>query len=262
MKTILHSRIYKSTAEDNPPLLILHGLLGVGDNWASMARRYAADGFTTHTIDLPCHGRSPHIKEINIDSFARCVEDYIEYHGMDRAYVIGHSLGGKVAMRLACDSPYIKKLIVADIAPVKYELSSYHRHIFAALNQCCSSFIPSREEASERLSGAGLEDKDIAFLMKSLYHTEDGFYEFRFDFKALESGINSLLAAIDTDKRYEKDTLFIKGGLSTHIIDSHLNEIKTHFPTYEIHTIDNAGHWVHVDAPCEFYDITCNWLKR
>ena len=262
MKTILHSKIYDSPTGSNMPIIILHGLLGTGDNWASISRRYAREGFTTHAIDLPCHGRSPHIEDINIDSFAMCVEDYMEEHHIDRAVIIGHSLGGKVAMRLALDSERVEKLIVIDIAPVTYSLSTYHRGIFNALDRCLSMPIPSREEAAARITGAGIGDIDTAFLMKSLYRTDTGMYDFRFDFMGLERNIHLLLKGIDGDKKYIGEALFIKGGFSNHITEDHCDIIKKHFPHHTIHTIDNAGHWVHVDAPDDFLTKSIMWINE
>lgn len=262
MKTILHSRIYEAATGGNIPIIILHGLLGTGDNWASISRRYACAGFTTHAIDLPCHGRSPHIEEINIDSFARCAEEYMEYHHIEKAIVIGHSLGGKVAMSLAMDSTRVEKLIVVDIAPVTYGLSTYHSQIFTALDKCCSSPITSREEAAARLSSTGIGDIDTAFLMKSLYRTDAGLYDFRFDFKGLHKNIHHLLQGIDGDKKYTGNTLFIKGGLSGYITDNHCDIIRKHFPHHTIHTIDKASHWVHVDASDDFYTKTIQWIKE
>ena len=261
MKTILHSKIYDASTGGNMPIIILHGLLGTGDNWASISRRYAREGFTTHAIDLPCHGRSPHIEDISIDSFARCVEDYMEEHHIDRAVIIGHSLGGKVAMRLALDSERVEKLIVIDIAPVTYSLSTYHRGIFNALDRCLSMPIPSREEAAARLSCAGLGNVDTAFLMKSLYRTDAGMYDFRFDSVGLERNIHQLLKGIDGDKKYTGETLFIKGSLSNYITDEHCDIIKKHFPHHAIHTIDNAGHWVHVDATDDFLTKSIMWIN-
>jgi pimeloyl-ACP methyl ester carboxylesterase len=253
---MLHSRI-EGTGK---PLLIIHGFLGMSDNWKSLASQYASEGFEVHVLDLRNHGKSFHSEDFSYDIMAQDVLEYCQYHNLNQVSIIGHSMGGKVAMLFATKYPdRIEKLVVADIGPKYY--APHHQDILAGLNAIDFSLKPSRTDVEEQLFPFIPDFGTRQFLMKNLYWKEPGQLAFRFNLEVFNKKIEVIGTALPENSIFNKPTLFIRGGNSRYIHDTDLIDIKTHFPDYDLVTIPNVGHWLHAENPKLFFEVTSKFLK-
>lgn len=257
MTEIIHSKIIGT----GKPLLILHGFLGMSDNWKTLGGEYAENGFQSHLIDQRNHGKSFHSENFNYDYLSDDLKRYMQHHNLETANIIGHSMGGKTAMQFACDHPEMtEKLIVADISPKYYP--PHHQEILNALQALDFQKITTRGEADEELSKYIMDYGTRQFLLKNLYWVDQGKLGFRFNLPVLSTKMEEIGENISTTATYEGPTLFLKGDASEYVVESDFPEIKRHFPAAEIDTIENAGHWVHAANPEQFYDKSFAFLNR
>ena len=241
------------------PLLILHGFLGMSDNWKTLGTQFTTE-FQVHILDLRNHGRSLHSEEFNYEIMAQDVYEYCKAHNLENINIIGHSMGGKVAMLLATTYPeLVDKLIVADIGPKFYP--QHHQDILAGLNAVDFSIKPSRGDVEEIMEKYIPDFGTRQFLMKNLFWQEPGQLAFRFNLAVFNHKMDEIGVPLDENSIFEKPTLFIRGGNSRYILDSDFEIIKQHFPNSSIETIANAGHWLHAENPAEFYQIVTSFLK-
>lgn len=251
--------LYSKIEGHGRPLLILHGFLGMSDNWKTLAAQYATLGFQVHVLDLRNHGRSFHSDEFNYDVMAQDIYDYCEAHQLETIDLIGHSMGGKVAMLFATKHPKkINKLVVADIGPKYY--SPHHQTILEGLNAIDFSQKPSRNEVEETLKQYVSDFGTRQFLMKNLYWQTPDQLAFRFNLAVFNKQINQIGTALPEDAVFNKPTLFIRGGNSNYIKDADFDAIKKHFPLAVLETIPNVGHWLHAENPVLFFEITKTFL--
>ena len=252
--------LYSKIEGTGKPLLIIHGFLGMSDNWKSYASLYAEVGFQTHILDLRNHGRSFHSDEFSYDLMAKDVLEYCKENNLEKVAIIGHSMGGKVAMLFATEHPeMVDKLVVADIGPKFY--APHHQDILAGLNAVDFSIKPSRTDIEETLYPFIPDFGTRQFLMKNLYWKEPGQLDFRFNLKVFNEKIDVVGTSLSEDALFENPTLFIRGGNSKYILDTDLSEIKRHFPNFELVTIPNVGHWLHAENPKLFFEETSAFLK-
>ncbi|MBD0850634.1 alpha/beta fold hydrolase [Maribacter arenosus] len=256
MSPSLHSNILGS----GMPLLILHGFLGMSDNWKTLGAQYAQEGLEVHLIDQRNHGKSFHSEDFNYDILAEDLRHYIEEHQLVDNIILGHSMGGKVAMQFAFTYPdLMSKMIVADIAPKYYP--PHHQHIIDGLNILDFDKIKSRGQADTELSKYIADFGIRQFLMKNLYWEQKGKLGFRFNLKVLGNKMGEIGDEISPSDIYEGPSLFIKGDKSEYINESDVDIIKRHFPSAIIETINNAGHWLHAENPVQFFTKTMDFIK-
>lgn len=242
------------------PLLIIHGFLGMSDNWKSLGTLYANEGFQVHILDLRNHGKSFHSDDFNYGVMSQDIFDYCKEHQLQKISVIGHSMGGKVAMLFATNYPEkVEKLIVADIGPKYY--APHHQDIFAGLNAVDFSIHNDRSTVEEILYPFIPDFGTRQFIMKNVYWKTPGTLDFRFNLKVFNEKIESIGEALPEDNHFENPTLFIRGGNSNYILDSDLGNIKSHFPNYQLATIPNVGHWLHAENPKLFFEETSRFLQ-
>lgn len=245
---ILHSKI---TGTGNP-ILILHGFLGMGDNWKTHADKLAKDGFEVHSIDQRNHGRSFHSSEFNYNLMINDLKKYIEFHNIKKTIILGHSMGGKTAMLFAVKYPQlVDKLIVADIAPKVYP--AHHNAILKALNSVDFSVQNSRKLIDEKLSEFIKQPSIRNFLTKSLYRIDKNQFAFRFNLKSLSKNYEEIIIGLPSQTVYDGKTLFLSGEKSAYITEKDKPLIKSHFPNARIEKITAAGHWLHAENPKGFY---------
>jgi len=247
--TILHSKII---GEGNP-LIILHGFLGMSDNWKTLGNKYVEEGFQVHLVDQRNHGKSFWSEDFNYDLLAKDVVDYIQHYELKKVNIIGHSMGGKTAMQIACSySELVEKLVVADIAPKFYP--PHHQNIIDALNMLDLEELDSRSEADselqKHLSSFGVRQ----FLLKNLFWKEKGKLAWRLNLKVLSEKMEEVGENIESSSNFNGPTLFLKGDRSEYVIASDEPTIKNHFPIAIIQTIENAGHWLHAENPEQFFE--------
>jgi esterase len=237
------------------PLLILHGFLGMSDNWKTLATQYVSEGFEVHAIDLRNHGRSFHSDDFNYEIMVQDILEYCQANNLSNIDLIGHSMGGKVAMLFATTYPeMVNKLIIADIGPKFYP--QHHQSILAGLNAVDFSKTPSRIQVDEIVKNYIPDFGTRQFLLKSLYWQTPDQLAFRFNLDVFNLKIDEIGKALPDNKVFEKPTLFIRGGNSNYILDEDLENIKTHFPKAILETIPNVGHWLHAENPKMFFEKT------
>lgn len=248
---ILYSKIEGS----GKPLLILHGFLGMSDNWKTLGTQYAALGFEVHMLDLRNHGRSFHSDVFTYQAMAEDILDYCKEKNIQQMDLIGHSMGGKVAMCVATQHPeLVRKLVVADIGPKYYP--PHHQEILDGLNAVDFSVQPERSEVDAILASYIPDFGTRQFLMKSLYWKEPGQLAFRFNLATFNKEIENVGTALEANAHFDKPTLFIRGGNSKYIKDEDRDTIRFHFPQAVLETIPGVGHWLHAENPKMFFDIT------
>lgn len=245
------------------PMIILHGLFGLSDNWASLAKKWS-EHFTVYAVDLRNHGQSPHSDQWKYWIMAEDVLELIEKENLKNVILLGHSMGGKVAMYLTLDSPQlISKLIVVDIAPRKYPVGN--EDVVAALLKVHPEKLASRKEAEEILSGELHDPGTIQFLLKNLYHKEEAggktHLDWRFNLPVISKNLAVVSEPTDEPAPCDVETLFIRGENSDYISKADEEEIKRVFPRATIQTIEGAGHWVHADKPADVFDAVMKFCK-
>ena len=252
-------KLFSRIEGEGRPLIILHGLFGMSDNWLTHAKKYAELGFEVHVLDQRNHGQSPHSSDFSYQLMADDLLEYMDDHGIGEARIIGHSMGGKVAMLFACQYPdRVERLIVVDIAPKAYPI--HHQQYIDAMRTLDFDKISSRGEADEALGKLITNFAVRQFMLKSLYWVEKGRLAFRFNLDAIEENLNMVGEALLEDAEYVGEALFINGGQSNYITPEDEELIHHHFPLAHLYTIKEAGHWVHAEAAEEFSEVTTQFL--
>lgn len=254
---ILHSKIIG----DHPQhFIITHGLFGQLDNWNTLGKKFA-DHFTTHLVDLRNHGRSFHDEKTSQIAMSEDFANYMNHHGIEKAHLMGHSLGGKVVMHFALDHPEkVDKLIVADMAPKSYK--AHHQEIIKGLKNVDFSKVERRSDVEHFMEGHIPARSVRQFLMKSIYRKKDETYAFRFNLEALSENYDALIQNLLPEKTFDHPTLFLGGEKSDYIQKEDKDLILNYFPKAQIEFVSNAGHWLHAENPNEFFEKSIFFLKR
>ncbi len=248
---------YKSFGEGTP-VVILHGLLGSLDNWQTFARKLGSD-FKVFTVDLRNHGKSPHSSIHTYSAMAGDLLEFFDEQGINKAHVIGHSMGGKVAMEFAIHHPErLLKLIVVDISPRSYE--GTHDEILDALSNLDISIITSRAEADSMLERSIPDFSVRQFLLKNLDRQGDGTFQWKMNLKALEDNYQNINVPVTSGQQLNVPTLVIRGGKSGYVNENDMASFRQLFTTVDLITIPQSGHWVHAEAPDEFYQAVRSFL--
>lgn len=244
---------------DGVPLIILHGLFGSLDNWMGIAKTLG-EHFEVYVLDARNHGQSPHDSEFNYEVMADDLYEFIHVHHIVNPIILGHSMGGKIAMQFAMNYPnMLAKLIVADIAPKLYPV--HHRQIIDGLLSLDFNKIKSRTEADVELSKYISDLSVRQFLLKNLFWVEKEKLAWRFNLPVINQNIEIVGKGLTNIHPFLKPTLFIRGEKSNYILDSDLEDINSIFPNSEVKTIANSGHWVHAEQPQAFMQILREFLE-
>lgn len=249
---------YKSFGQGDP-IIILHGLFGTLDNWQTIAKQLAED-YMVFIIDLRNHGRSPHVDEHTYKAMADDIQVFMSENWLYGAHLIGHSMGGKTAMRLALDYPeLVNKLVVVDMGIKQNEPG--HQAIFEALLELDLENLKSRGEADKEFQKRIDEFGVRQFLLKNLSRKREGGYEWKMNLPVIHRHYNDILEAIEHDDTFDNPTLFLRGGQSDYVLEEDFIAIQELFTDATLETIEEAGHWVHAAAPEEFLRIVRAFLK-
>ena len=255
---LLYSSLSGEDKNGETPLILIHGLFGMGDNLATIARPLA-EFFPVYRLDLRNHGRSPRADSMSFPEMAEDILEFMDANNIPCANLLGHSLGGKVAMQLALDCPErVNRLVVADIAPVAY--SGNHDEVFAGIEAVDLEATQSRRDAEDVLRRYIDEDGVRLFLLKSLYRNDSGRFDWRLNVAAIKQCYEQLRAANQADGVFEGQTLFIKGEDSAYIQTSHGDTIKRLFPHASLKIIQGTGHWLHAEKPTVFNKLVEKFL--
>ncbi len=251
-------KLYYKRYGSGDPLIILHGLLGSSDNWVTIGRRLA-ENFTVYIPDQRNHGLSPHSQIFNYHVMADDMMEFILDHDIETTILIGHSMGGKVAMTFTLDNPsHVEKLVVVDISPRAMAVRDDHLRIIRAMEAVDFNRITTRAEAEEIIAGAIKEERIRLFILKNLHRISHDRLGWRINLQAIHDNLECMSEGIESKRPYQNPVLFVKGGLSDYIAADDLPLIKKLFPQAIIHTIANATHWVNADKP----DAVCRVLSR
>jgi len=241
----LHARVHGS----GKPLIVMHGLFGMSDNWNTLGKKWADKLHrSVHLLDMRNHGRSDWDAPHTYHAMSEDIEQYLGENRLEKAAILGHSMGGKAAMFFATLRPEkVEKLMVADIAPKHYPV--HHQEIINALGYVRSEKPKSRNQAQDLLTEK-INNQGIAFfLLKSLHRREDGIYDWRFNFEQINRDIDKIGEALPPPALYEGPTLFLRGENSDYITDNDIPYLSDHFSDVRISSIENAGHWLHAEQP-------------
>ncbi len=253
---LLHSTIVGNGA----PLLILHGYFGMSDNWRGLGNKFA-ENFEVHLIDQRNHGRSFHSDDFDYELLVEDLHYYITSHHLSKVHLLGHSMGGKVAMLFAVTYPeLVDKLVVADISPKYYK--PHHEHILAALNAVNFSIQDSRKKVEDVLKIYIEEPGVLQFLLKNVYWKTKGELAYRFNIHSLTENNSEVGEALPSFTHFNGPTLFLRGENSNYITKNEASLIEAHFSNASIVTVKNAGHWLHAENPTDFYAEVVTFLNN
>lgn len=240
------------------PLIILHGLFGSSDNWFSLSKIFAKH-FKVYVVDQRNHGLSPHDDMHNYDILTEDLNEFIAGHKISQPIIIGHSMGGKVAMNFAVKHPsMLSQLIIVDIIPKAYPM--HHDSILKGLKAIQLDQLESRGQADQILSGFESDASVRQFLLKNLARGEDQQFEWRINIPGLEKNMEAMGAAIDPNGKFMGPTLFVIGLKSNYFKPGDEVIIKKYFPSAAIEKLE-TGHWVQAEKPQEFMKTVFTFLK-
>ena len=240
-------------------IIILHGLFGNSDNWQSLAKRFSEESRVI-TVDQRNHGRSFHHETFNYDVMVEDLKNLYNSLYLEKAILIGHSMGGKTAMKFALKNPEkVDKLIVVDIAPKQYPV--HHDKIIDALCELDIEKFEKREELDQELARAIPNFTVRQFLLKNLVRDRHNRLKWRINLPAIKKNLVRVGEEIKGPEDYTGPTLFVAGKLSNYINPEDESFIKKLFPKATFTYFKNAGHWIHADAPDAFYDLVTSFIK-
>lgn len=248
---------HRQLGESGKPLVILHGLFGSGDNWQTHAKQWS-QYFQVFILDNRNHGHSPHDNEMNYDVMAHDLKETLDQLNLSNVYLLGHSMGGKMAMRFAQLFPrYVEKLIVVDMGIKAYP--PHHQLIFDGIAAVHVEDCSSRKEAENRLAPYVAELSTQQFLLKNLYWENENTLAWRFNLFALKTNIHHIISSLPSVVCHTR-TLFLFGGKSNYVLATDQEEMTTSFPHCTFECIPEAGHWVHAESPLKFSQTVLNFL--
>ncbi len=254
-------KLHSNIIGEGIPFVILHGFLGMGDNWKTLGKKIAEQGFQVHLVDQRNHGRSPHDSAFSYDILAQDLIVYCENHDLETIQLLGHSMGGKTSMLFSAKYPEkVNKLIVADIGPKYYPL--HHQDILDGLSSLDFEIIKTRKEADEELSLYVPDQGVRMFLLKNLFWKEKGVLGLRMDLDALIKNASEIGIELPKQYRYTGETLFLKGARSNYILQDDIAQIQEQFPSSEFREIPSAGHWLHAENPKDFLRELLRFIKK
>jgi pimeloyl-ACP methyl ester carboxylesterase len=235
-----------------PPLVLLHGMLGSSRNWQTAGTDLAAH-FHVLALDLRNHGRSPHADTMSYADMMADVLAWLDEHALQRVTLLGHSMGGKVAMLLACRHPErVERLLLVDIAPKNYFWTG-HRANFAAMNELNLADLRSRADAEMRFEARVPSWPMRKFLTTNLERSADGKWFWQINLPVITAALPELEKnPLAPDERFAGPTVFLAGGNSNYIEPEDHAAIRAHFPAAEIEVLPNAGHNPHMETRAEF----------
>jgi pimeloyl-ACP methyl ester carboxylesterase len=254
----LHFRKYGK----GKPLIILHGIFGISDNWVSFGKRIAESDYEVFILDQRNHGHSPHHYAFNYYALTDDLIEFMEQHKIEDPVILGHSMGGKVAMRYTLENPHaIRALIVVDTSLRTYVSHSHHRTLIDAMKSVNFSEARSRQEVESVLEQKIENPRIRQFLLKNLFWKEKDLLSWRINLEAIDLNLESLYDGVFNSTIFNKPALFIRGGKSDYVSEEDIPNIKKNFTNADIVTIQDGTHWVHADAPEEFYAHVSKFLK-
>lgn len=251
-------KLFHREAGKGQPVILLHGIFGSSDNWLTQARLMSSR-YHTYALDMRNHGQSPHDDVFDYPAMAADVLEFLDANHVENPVLIGHSMGGKVAMNFSLAYPdKLQKLIVVDIAPKPYDMTHYV--ILDGLNAIPIDRVTSRGEADAILSQFVPEPEVRQFLLKNLQRKPEGGFKWKLNLPVITENIGKIGMDLQFPGKFLKPTLFIRGSQSPYVKDDDLPRIKEVFPNAAIEALP-TGHWVPAEQPQEFVRVVEEWLS-
>ena len=252
-------KLHFRTLGEGFPLLILHGLFGSSANWQTLGKVFA-ERFKVYMVDHRNHGNSPHSDDFDYQVMSEDLAELMDDEGLEKAHVLGHSMGGKAGMYFAGAYPdKVDRLIVLDIAPKYYP--PHHQDVFRAFRAVDLDNIKSRKEASDQMESVPLAFGVRQFIMKNLSRNEEGQFYWKLNLDVIEQANDNIGGGFGKNMAFNNPTIFVAGGKSDYILKEDHEKIMKLFPNCRIETIEEAGHWVHADCPEELVQIVTDFLS-
>ncbi len=246
-----------------PPLVILHGLFGMSDNWVSIAKSLAEEGFQVFVPDQRNHGRSGHSHIHNYEAMVDDLLEFLDARELGAISLLGHSMGGKTAMQFVADYPErVQKLVVADISPSASTHGSSHVAIIDRLLKIDLSGSASRQDVAGHMKDVISNPRLRQFLQKNLYWKDRASLGWRINLEAIRDNLEEIFRPVEAAESFDKPALFIRGGLSDYIPDEDIVRIEEMFPQARVKTIPGASHWLHAEEPEMFFREVTYFLKH
>lgn len=257
------------------PLVIVHGLYGSSDNWLTVGKKLSAY-YKVYMVDQRNHGRSPKSDEHNFETLKNDLAEFFDRHKIEKAILMGHSMGGKTAMFFASDYPEkVEKLIVIDIAPKDYFLLNdesqffLHKNILQAMLEINFKIMESRKDIENYLLARIDSSPIVQFLLKNVHRAKENHqFEWRLNVRALYDNLDEIISGVnerwfaDRLPIFNYPVLFIKGAQSNYILPEDIASIHRIYPEAEVVEIENAGHWLHAEQPRLFMEAVIDFLNK
>ena len=254
---ILHSNLIGNSKRD---LFIIHGFLGMGDNWKTHANKIAENNFRVHLIDLRNHGKSFWSDEFSFEIMVEDLYKYAKHYNIKRFCLLGHSMGGNIGMLFAQKYPeLLEKIIIVDIIPKQYK--PQHETILNGLKSIDFNKIKSRKNVDTHLSKYISDERVRQFLLKNLYWVDKESLGLKLNIEVLFEFKDRLSIKLKKGINFAKPSLFLYGDSSTYVDESDFPMLYSNFSNIEIIKVPSSGHWVHADNPSFFIDKTINFLN-
>ncbi|MEI7421553.1 MAG: alpha/beta fold hydrolase [Prolixibacteraceae bacterium] len=251
-----------------PDMIILHGLYGSSDNWITIAHKLEGH-YTVYLPDLRNHGASPHAAEHTFAAMSEDLSQFYEDHQIGDAFLIGHSMGGKVAMRFAAENPEkVNKLLIVDIAPKDYLAGNnnfkhirQHEMILALLQNPDLSAFHSRQELDNFFSSRIKEETVRHFLLKNIHRSHEGKFAWKINAEVLRDSFRSIVSEMDLTWFEERMPItaypvtFVRGMNSEYVSDSDWPDIRRIYPEARLVDFPDAGHWLHAEQPSRLVNV-------
>ncbi len=260
---------YNKIKAKKTALIILHGLYGTADNWLTIAKDWSQH-FTVYLVDLRNHGRSPHCEKMDYNVMSDDIIELMDKEKISKAIILGHSMGGKVAMHVAMKQPTrLNALIVVDIAPKNYQYDvdgnvKRHLQIIKGMQSLDLSEIKKRNDVNELLKDSIPEERTRQFIMKNLKRNKNGF-QWKLNIDVISKELKAILEGFSDSEHLKPiqgfPVLFVKGAKSQYIQDHDLDTISRLFPSYELEEIENTGHWIHTEQPEALKEMVLDFLS-
>jgi len=255
-------KLYFKHYGSGQPVIILHGVFGISDNWVSIGRKIA-EKFSVYIPDQRNHGKSPHSATFNYFAMSDDLLEFIRTHELEKPILIGHSMGGKVAMTFTLEHPeMVEKLVVVDISPRKYPGRNVHFEMIEAMMAVDLDKVETREQVEDQLKSSIPSTRIRLFVMKNLYRKTRHTFDWRLNLPAISANMDFIFEGVQSTDTYTGPVLFVKGGKSDYIQEEDYPLINKMFPNVEIETIEGASHWVHAEAPDELCALFSRFLGK
>nr|WP_157577451.1 alpha/beta fold hydrolase [Shewanella waksmanii] len=240
-------------------VILIHGLFGSADNLNNLGRHLASH-YHVVRVDVPNHGKSPHWQQMSYAQLSLAIKELMDHLQLGHCHLVGHSMGGKIAMATALTYPdNISSVVAADISPVKYP--PRHDAVFSALHSTPLSELTSRNQALQHLITCGLDEGTAMFLIKNLNKGTQGF-EWRMNLHGLQQAYADLIDWPTAQLRYNGPALCVRGGDSDYVTAEHRQAFVSQFPQIQSKTIAGTGHWLHAQKPEIFNRIVADFIGK